>query len=94
MNFDGAQIKPGDNVYDVAYGTGQVTQVKENEQRFVVVFGSRQFTYQLNGCNGQFPAKTLFWRDPISGFVPMKDDATWAKFVELRAVMAKVMGRN
>ncbi len=95
MIFDGDYIKLGDTMFDMVYGKGTVSQVKEHEQKFVVVFpGDRQFTYELNGA-GQFPnRKTLFWRDPIGAFIPMKNDDTWHKFLEIQAILAKVIGER
>jgi len=64
MIFDGDEIKVGDLVHDIVFGSGSVDAVLEGENKIRVVFGSRYYVYNTNG-QGHFPQKTLFWRDPI-----------------------------
>lgn len=85
MVFDGSEVFIGDNVYDVAYGVGKVVQLKEQEGRFMVTFGDgRHGAYQSNGV-GNFPIKTLFWRNPIGVVTPPKNDLIWDTFLKLSA---------
>ena len=92
MIFDGGEVKNYDSVYDVAYGSGRVVEINEGSGIFRVAFGPRTFAYNTKGF-GTFQRKTLFWRDPISNFVPMKDDATWDKFNTIRNSTALALGR-
>ena len=87
MIFDGDEIKVGDLVHDIAFGSGSVDAVLEGENKIRVQFGPRYYTYNSNG-QGHFPQKTLFWRDPIGSFVPPKGGARWAAFEELRKAVS------
>jgi len=89
MIFDGDEIKVGDLVHDIVFGSGSVDAVLEGENKIRVVFGSRYYVYNTNG-QGHFPQKTLFWRDPIGNFVPPKGGARWALFEELRKAVSVV----
>lgn len=90
MLFDGAELKHGDLVHDVAFGAGTVDNILEGEQKFTVEFNNRHYTYQANGV-GHFPMKTLYWRDPIGGFLPTKDAKKWELFCELRKGIAQIL---
>lgn len=94
MTFDNAEVKPGDGVYDVAYGQGVVTRIKEQEQRFDVVFGERQYSYDRGGIGYFRGRKTLFWRDPIERFIPSRDNATWDTFTKIRDAVAIILGQG
>jgi hypothetical protein len=91
MIFDGSELVYGDSVYDVAYGSGKVIEINEKTDNFRVAFGARSFTYDLMGF-GTFPRKTLYWRDPISGFTPPKDTIKWDMFVKLRSAIHTTLG--
>lgn len=88
MIFDGDEIKVGDLVHDIAFGSGTVDAVLEGENKIRVAFASnRHYTYNASG-QGHFPQKTLFWRDPIGNFVPPKGGIRWAAFEELRKAVS------
>lgn len=89
MIFDGDEIKVGDLVHDIAFGSGTVDAVLEGEGKIRVQFGTRYYTYNANG-QGHFPQKTLFWRDPIGNFIPPKGGARWALFEEMRKAVSVV----
>lgn len=89
MIFDGEEIKIGDLVHDVAFGSGTVDAVLEGEGKIRVQFGPRYYTYNTNG-QGHFPAKTLYWRDPIGSFIPSKNDVRWTLFEEMRKAVSVV----
>lgn len=91
MIFDGSEINLNDSVYDVAYGSGKVIEFIERTNNFRVAFGPRSFTYNRQGF-GTFPRKTLFWRDPIEGFIPPKSTEKWDLFSKLRLVVANTLG--
>ena len=89
MIFDGSPIIAGDLVHDVVFGAGTVDSILQEEGKIRVVFGTRYYTYNLNG-QGHFPQKTLFWRDPIGNFIPPKGGARWALFEEMRKAVSVV----
>lgn len=89
MIFDGDEIKVGDLVHDVVFGSGQVDAVLPGEGKIRVQFGSRYYTYNEAGV-GHFPQKTLFWRDPIGNFIPPKGGERWALFEEFRKAVSIV----
>jgi hypothetical protein len=89
MMFDGSEIKIGDLVHDIVFGSGQVDALMEGENRIRVDFGGSHRVYNVNG-QGHFPQKTLFWRDPIGNFVPPKGGARWALFEEMRKAVSVV----
>jgi hypothetical protein len=91
MIFDGSELVINDSVYDVAYGSGKVIELSDSVQSFRVAFGPRSFTYDLEGF-GTFPRKTLYWRDPISGFIPPKDTMKWDMFIKLRTAIYSTLG--
>ena len=90
MIFDGGTLNLNDSVYDVAYGSGSVTEINDVLSYFRVDFAGRTFTYGPEGI-GTFPRKTLYWREPIGGYIPQKDQPSWDKFVEIRRVAAQVL---
>lgn len=88
--FDGDVIKKGDQVFDVAFGAGQVDDVLAQEGKIRVEFGgNRYYVYNTNG-QGHFPQKTLFWHDPIGNYLPPKSRKRWALFEELRKAVSTV----
>lgn len=89
MRIDGSIVEVGDQVYDVAFGLGEVTEVQEAEKRLVARFGERRFSYNAQGL-GNFPMRTLYWRNPIQG-PPPKDEATWNLYRKLTQAVAKVV---
>lgn len=89
MIFDGDEIKVGDLVHDIVFGSGTVDAILDGEAKIRVAFGPRHYVYNVNG-QGHFPQKTLFWRDPIGNFVPPKGGARWALFEELRKAVSVV----
>lgn len=91
MIFDGSELAINDSVYDVAYGSGHVIEINGLVGYFRVAFGPRSFTYNINGM-GTFTRKTLFWRDPISGFIPPKDVVKWDMFIKLRLALVNTLG--
>lgn len=91
MIFDGAELALNDSVYDVAYGSGHVSELNNRVNNFRVTFGPRTFTYDLEG-HGTFPRKTLYWRNPVDGFIPPKDTIKWDLFSKLRNVIATTLG--
>jgi hypothetical protein len=91
MIFDGSELAYNDSVYDVAYGSGKVIEINDSVGHFRVAFGARTFTYDTVGF-GTFPRKTLFWRDPISGFTPPKDTVKWDQFIKLRTAIFTTLG--
>lgn len=91
MIFDGAKISIGDSVFDVAFGSGSVLEIDDKARMFRAQFGKRVFSFNSTG-HGQFPRKTLFWRDPIGAFVPMKKDTSWDVFSRIRDAVAKELG--
>lgn len=93
MIFDGAELKNGDHVHDVMFGTGQVDQIIEKENKFTVNFSGSYRTYTAAGV-GNFPMKTLYWKDPIGGFIPPKDEKKWELFCALRKSMAQVLAAS
>lgn len=93
MIFDGADIAAGDMVYDILFGAGEVEYVIEREGTFSVTFGTRQLTYKTNGA-AHYPMKTLYWHDPISGFIPVKDEVRWRHFCELRNALSTVITKT
>lgn len=92
MKFDGDEILVGDKVFDCVWGAGVVILVQDAQDRITVKFGAREIAFSSNGV-GHFPNKTLYWRDPVGRFVPMKDDATWVQFVKLRDAIATTLER-
>ena len=90
MIFDGGTLNLNDSVYDVAYGSGSVIEINDVLGTFRVNFAGRTFTYNLSGI-GTFPRKTLYWREPIGGYIPQRDQPFWDKFVEIRRVAAQVL---
>lgn len=90
MIFDGSSVELGDSMYDLAYGPGVVTELDPAHQVFRVTFGKRMFTYTLAGV-GNFQRKTLFWREPIGGFYPTKNDAIWDKFTQIRQSVSTIL---
>lgn len=90
MIFDRSEIKTGDIVHDVVFGAGIVDQVNDGEQNFSVKYGPRRYTYNVAGV-GHFPIKTVFWQDPVAGYLPMKDDTKWNLFCDLRKAIAQVV---
>lgn len=90
MQFDGSDIFIGEMVHDIVFGSGTVQHLLEGEKRVVVDFGGRHYSYNAAG-QGHFPMKTLYWRDPIGGFIPMKDSKKWDHFVEMRKAIAQVI---
>jgi len=90
MIFDGDEIKVGDLVHDIVFGSGIVDAILDGENRIRVHFGGgRYYTYNVSG-QGHFPQKTLFWRDPIGNFVPPKGGVRWALFEEMRKAVSVV----
>jgi hypothetical protein len=67
-----------------------VEHLIEGEGKIIAAFGQRMLTYDTAGI-GHFPQKTLYWHDPISGFIPMKDTFKWTHFQELRNVIANAV---
>lgn len=90
LTFDGDDLNLNDSVYDVAYGSGIVTEIMDRQNQFRVKFGERSFTYKLNG-QSMFPRKTLFWREPIGRYYPRKNDTNWATFSNLRDAIAHAL---
>lgn len=88
MKFDGSEINVGDHVIDIVSGGGVVVLVQEAENRITVQFGVRKLSYSPDGV-GTFARKTLFWRDPIGKYRPMKEDPTWDLFVKIRDSIAE-----
>lgn len=86
--MDKSLVAVGDPVYDLAFGAGKVTEVQENEQRLVVVFGERRFSYNALGV-GHFPTRTLYWRNPIIG-VPPKDQVRWELYRRLCNAISQI----
>ena len=75
-NLDGQAIAIGDTVYDVAYGSGQVTELLVDD-RFRVRFADGSYhVYTPEGITHHFANKTVFWHNPIVA-VPMKSDTLW-----------------
>lgn len=91
MIFDGSELSVNDSVFDVAFGSGHIIEVNEETKKIRVQFGPRTFTYNEIG-HGQFPRKTLFWRNPIGAFIPMKKDTNWDTFSRIRDAVAKELG--
>jgi len=91
MVFDGSTVKLNDSMYDVAYGAGIVIELNDKADNFRVAFGNRNFVYDLKGF-GTFPRKTLYWRDPVGGFIPPKDTAKWDMFEKLRLAIVNTLG--
>jgi hypothetical protein len=92
MIFDNDEIVVGDAVFDCVWGAGIVIHIQEAQDRITVNFGTREVAFSSNGV-GHFPNKTLYWKDPVGGFIPMKNDDTWAKFVQLRDAIATTLAR-
>lgn len=93
MIFDGAEILVGDQVFDFVFGSGVVEHLIPTEDKFIVRFGKGRYTYGIAG-NCVFPNKTLYWKNPVQGYVPMKDDAKWNHFCKLRDAIASVIWRE
>lgn len=91
MIFDGSELQLKDSVYDVAYGSGHVCELIDRAQTFRVDFGGRTFAYSLLGIS-TFQRKTLYWRDPVGGYIPPKDTVTWDKFSAIRGAVASILG--
>ncbi len=75
MIFDGGTLNLSDSVYDVAYGSGSIIEINDSLGFFRVDFAGRTFTYNLSGIS-TFPRKTLYWREPIGGYIPQKKSAS------------------
>lgn len=75
MRLDGEVLEVGDAVYDLYFGDGRVKSVTA-DNRAVVVFGGRMFTYDERGV-GQHGKRSLYWHNPIL-LVPMKDEQSWS----------------
>lgn len=88
--MDGNDILANDVVFDIVFGAGVVEAVRDAENVFAVRFGEKMFSYRSNGV-GNFPQRTLYWRDPIAGLVPNKNDGKWAYFCKLRNAIAQVV---
>jgi hypothetical protein len=77
--MDGANVVVGDSVYDILYGPGTVQQLLPAD-RFLVVFaavgGQKSFSYNSTGISPRFPARTLYWHNPVV-VVPTKREARW-----------------
>lgn len=91
MIFDGSKLSVNDSVFDVAFGSGHVIEINTKTNTFRVKFANKFFTYLPTGV-GQFPRKTLFWRDPIDKFIPKKDDPLWDQFTRIREAVARELG--
>lgn len=91
MIFDGSPLSINDSVYDMAYGSGHIIEINEGVGSFRVAFGPRSYTYLPTGI-GMFPRKTLFWREPLGGFVPPKDTVKWDMFVKMRKSIVDTLG--
>jgi hypothetical protein len=88
MRFDGSEIEVGDSVVDLVSGGGVVVLIQEEERRIMVQFGARKLNYSPEGI-GNFSRKTLYWRDPIGEYAPMKEDSMWDTFVKIRDSVAQ-----
>ena len=73
--MDSEPLLIGDRVYDVVFGTGLVDRLAEGENRFWVIFGNRNESYDANG-NGRFGVRTLYWHNPFI-IAPHKSESTW-----------------
>lgn len=93
MIFDGSAILVGDNVTDVAYGGGQVVELKPNEGRFVVQFGPRMIGYTLAGV-GHFGRKTLYWHDPTDQLPVPKSSQAIATFRAVKTALHNALIGN
>lgn len=88
--FDGSPVALNDSVWDTAFGSGNIVEIQVAQNKFRVRFGQRVLQYDLTG-QGIYPRKTLFWREPIGGFYPRKNDITWATFANLRNAIAHAL---
>jgi len=91
MILDGSEIAINDSVFDVAFGSGHIIEINDKTKIFRVQFGPRTFSYNETG-HGQFPRKTLFWRNPVGAFAPTKKDVNWDVFSRIRDAVAKELG--
>lgn len=86
MQLDGSSIVEGDVVYDILYGPGTVVQILPADRclvRFAAAGGQKSISYSSGGVSPRFPARTLYWHNPVI-VIPSKREARWGS---LRAAM-------
>jgi hypothetical protein len=93
MKLDNETVLAGDVVFDLVFGSGVVSRILEAEGSFQVNFGEKIYTYKPTGV-GHFSQRTLYWRDPIAGLVPNKNDVKWDYFCQLRNALAQVVWKE
>ena len=78
-----------DNVYDVVWGTGRITEIL-TDGRIRVTFATRTYTYGPTGQMRTVQRPTLYWHDPVF-VVPVKSEPNWAKIRQVcRAVYTQM----
>ena len=75
MKLDNEPLLIGDRVFDIVFGIGTVDKILDQENRFWVIIGDRNESYDSNG-NGRFNVRTLYWHNPFI-IAPHKSDAKW-----------------
>ena len=74
--LDNDPVEVGDKVYDLVFGTGEVSELKV-DGRFRVRFATGAHVYDRTGIRVDANNRTLFWHNPVVT-VPQKDDTHWS----------------
>jgi len=73
--MDGKTVVSGDQVFDIAFGPGTVSSLRNS--RFTVKLASGTVSiYDNDGRSVSFARRTLFWSDPLVGVYPPNPNAT------------------
>lgn len=92
--LDSENIEVGNQVYDVVFGNGTVSQTRIDGS-FVVSFAGRGklIVYSAAGKSRHNNMRTLYWHNPIV-LIPMKAEASWVKLGKMFKALADVhLGR-
>jgi hypothetical protein len=92
--MEGVETQIGDTVFDVLLKTGRVVQHLPSDS-VRVEFGTsrRVITFNQNGVRSGYPARTLYWRDPVI-VAPLPSDRQWATIQAAARAMIDVIRRS
>lgn len=91
FTMEGVETELGDTVFDVLLKTGKVVQHLPSDS-VRVEFGTsrRVITFDSRGVRSGYPARTLYWRDPVI-VAPLPGDRQWATIQAAARAMVQVL---
>lgn len=91
MRLDNTQIRVGDTVYDLEYGSGKVHEVTDAGIHVYLSSMQRKKLYNEQGMRRGAKRRVLYWHDPITA-IPPKDAAKWKIVQDVASATVEALG--